>query len=187
MQQCIPLGNKFSWVWLLLSVDAVVFPFKTACIILLSVIKSKPLRVVIADDDEDDREFFIDAVKVVAPNIKVDEVENGCSLIEKLEKAKELPDLIFLDLNMPVLHGLECLEKIRSHKKLKDIPVIIYSTSMYKGDIDSTYKAGADCYVGKPTTMSDMRKILNTLLQKNWGFHSQPDLSDFVLYPASIS
>ncbi len=182
MEQCLPLNNRFTWFRLLLSVESVILPLKTAFIILLSVVKSKPLRIMLADDDEDDRLFFIESVKLVAPNITVDEVANGCDLLTTLEKVKELPDIIFLDLNMPVLHGLDCLKKIRADKKLKRIPVIIYSTSVYKDDVNSTYKAGADCYVSKPSNVSEMRKVLKTLLSKDWGLHSTPDISDFVVY-----
>src|SRR6476660_325871 len=84
-------------------------------------------HIVIADDDWDDISIFREAVKQISSSLKISMVEDGVKLLRFLEQDK--PDLICLDLNIPIMNGQECLRAIRSNQKLESIPVIIYSTT----------------------------------------------------------
>ncbi|HEU4496208.1 MAG TPA: response regulator, partial [Flavobacterium sp.] len=119
----------------------------------------KQYNVVLADDDADDRDLFVELLS--QPNVNVNTVINGTELLDYLSKrTDDLPDCIFLDLNMPVLGGKECLQQIRATEKLKDIPVIIYSTSSNRKDIEDTFSMGANLYVVKANSYIVMKNIL---------------------------
>jgi CheY-like chemotaxis protein len=179
MQHSLPVLGTFWWAFFK-NTQTVIFPFKAAALILAAIIREKPLHVLLADDDEDDRELFNHSVNHVAPHIKMEEVCSGEALMKRLKSKESLPDLIFLDLNMPGKHGLECLKEIRGDKKLKHLPVIIYTTSQYKEDIDNTYKNGADYYVAKPYKVAEMRQTLKTLLSLQWAAHTLRAREEFV-------
>src|SRR4051812_18114104 len=94
-----------------------------------------PLRVLLADDDEDDRTFFQDALKEINLDALLFAVEDGEELLKVLGSGPvQLPHLVFLDLNMPGKGGKECLKEIRSLSHLDQTPVIIFSTSVNYSD-----------------------------------------------------
>ena len=144
----------------------------------------KNWHILLADDDEDDRQFFLDAVKAVTPFSKLTTAHDGDELISKLKKNKsELPDCIFLDLNMPYKNGLECLKEIKSMDFLKNIPVLIYSTSMNKEQIETTYKYGANLYIQKPASFEGIIRVLKTIFSldgNNW-LQQQPMRDKYIL------
>jgi CheY-like chemotaxis protein len=136
--------------------------------------KKKLLNIFLADDDEDDRDLFSEALKKSNLNTILTTFEHGGLLINALQNNLILPDIIFLDINMPVLNGKECLKRLRSQSSFNNIPIIIYSTSSFEQDIQEMYKSGANLYVQKPimfTLSIDMiEKVVelhsNNLLQK---------------------
>ncbi|MDQ3047536.1 MAG: response regulator [Bacteroidota bacterium] len=133
------------------------------------IVPDKFWDVLLADDDEDDREIFIEAISEVAPNVKIAAVKNGVELMNRLTQDNAvLPDIIFLDLNMPCKSGEECLMEIRNHESLKDIPVVIYSTSSSKSDIDKTYQGGASYYITKPNSFNDLKTLAQRFFSINW-------------------
>ena len=127
---------------------------------------SAHMRIMLADDDSDDRDLFTEAVNEHVAD--VDSVWNGVQLMKVLHQKEELPDLIFLDLNMPEKGGKECLFEIRNDDRLKHIPVIIYSTSSSKKDIEETYELGASLYITKPNSFADLRKTIKGILNLDW-------------------
>jgi CheY-like chemotaxis protein len=141
--------------------------------------QAKPYRIVLADDDEDDREIFRLALNEL--NLPVDVVykENGSQLIKYL--VDETPDVIFLDLNMPLVNGFECLKIIRNNTVLQQIPVIILSTSSGTMDIDKCYQMGANYYIVKPFSHKDLATIINRLLQKELKKNIQPAKNEFLV------
>ena len=141
------------------------------------------LHILLADDDEDDRQFFIDAVSSIAPSVKLTTAHDGEELINKLKKNKsELPDFIFLDLNMPYKNGLECLKEIKSMELLKNIPVLIYSTSANKDQIDTTYRNGATMYIEKPASFDGIIRVLKTIFSSDPSkWFKQPAREKFIL------
>lgn len=120
-----------------------------------------PLRVLLSDDDEDDRLIFKEIMDEMDKDISVNMVNNGKQLMDFLANEKNLlPHIIFLDLNMPNMNGIECLKEIRSHEKYSDISISIYSTSTSEKDIDDTFIFGANIYITKPAAYSELKKVL---------------------------
>lgn len=142
----------------------------TGSLILLSTLSSgKVIHLLLADDDRDDRDLFKEALSEAAPNVEVTFARDGEELMDMLNSANaKIPDIIFLDLNMPHKNGHECLEEIRSIKKLKDVPVIIYSTSSNRSDIERTFRHGATRYITKPSSFSELRTITKKFFSINW-------------------
>jgi CheY-like chemotaxis protein len=155
-------------------------------VLLAMVAAGRDLRVLLADDDADDRDFFTDAVRESAPGVKVDTVVNGEQLLHRLSNGNPLPDIIFLDLNMPVKDGHECLSEIRSDDKLRHIPIIIYSTSSSREHIDHTYESGASLYVRKPDSFTDLKSIAKKILAQDWHNYQRPAKEKFYLTAKSI-
>jgi CheY-like chemotaxis protein len=134
------------------------------------------LRILLVDDDEDDRQFFADALEDIGLNTELRQLENGKSCMEYLlQETENTPDLVFLDLNMPIMNGFECLEAIRSTPYLKDLLVAIYSTSSAERDIEETFEKGANIYIKKPSSFSELKKSLKQVVKINWAYH----LNDF--------
>ena len=128
------------------------------------------MRILLTDDDADDREFFADAVADIHLNFPVEFCENGLELLNRLyNKELSIPDIIFLDLNMPVMSGFESLQQIRDDSKFKDIPIIaIYSTSATEDGIKNTFGLGANAYIVKPTDFNDLKKLLKKVIEMDW-------------------
>lgn len=143
--------------------------------------KKLPSRIMIVDNNDAHCYLFKEAVKRAAPNVEVTVVESGEKLIELLEAARLLPDIIFLDLRMPEYGGLVTLSLIRRSEKLRSIPVIIYTTSSYKTDVEATYHNGADLYIQKPIEADDDVSIMKFILLKEWGEHTKPLFENYVL------
>ncbi len=116
----------------------------------------------IIDDDADDRMFFKEALKEMLPSSVCLEANDGIAALEVLHNAEQLPDFIFLDINMPRMGGRKCLKELKKNAKLKSIPVIMYSTSFTEESINEFYKLGASSYLNKPT---DMNKLPEQILE----------------------
>jgi CheY-like chemotaxis protein len=126
---------------------------------LALLLNKKPMKVLLADDDQDDRDFFKEAIEELKLPVDLEFAVNGMELMSILTSSSDkLPDLIFLDLNMPIKNGQECLEELKSNQKLQHIPVIIYSTSDGREHIDKTYKHGASLYIKKTQFISQSEK-----------------------------
>ncbi len=128
------------------------------------------IKIVVTDDDHDDREFFEAAVEDLNLNHKVHFCKNGMELLNHLYDDKlDMPDIIFLDLNMPILSGFETLQQIRENDKFKNIPIIaIYSTSATQDGINTTFSLGANAYVVKPISFDDLKKLVKKVLETDW-------------------
>ncbi len=111
----------------------------------------------IIDDDEDDRFFFKEAlVKIMINSPLYMEAYDGEDALKKLRTVKQLPDFIFLDINMPRMDGRECLKQLKQEEKLKHIPVIMYSTSFCENALNEFHKLGASNCMLKPTDMNKL-------------------------------
>ena len=118
----------------------------------------------LADDDHDDAELFSEALSTVGPSIKFHHVEDGQEVFQFLSTSKiEKPDVIFLDLNMPAMSGWQCLAKLKNDTALKNIPVIMYSTSSNPREKEIAIELGATGFVTKPTEFKVLTKILETI------------------------
>ncbi len=113
------------------------------------------------DDDVDDQDIFILALEEVDPTIRCHVASDGVEALQKLEEDSSFrPDYIFLDLNMPRMNGRQCLAAIKKVHSLRDIPVVIYSTSSDQKDMAETKQLGAADYIVKPNTVSALADIL---------------------------
>jgi len=125
---------------------------------------AKSINIFLADDDNDDCLFFRDALEELAAETQLTIANNGAELMSLLNKTAQLPHAIFLDLNMPRKNGFECLKEIRETPRLKDITVIIFSTSANMDSINKTYTLGANYYVRKPRTFDMLKEVIKTIL-----------------------
>ena len=131
----------------------------------------KAVRILMADDDEDDRELCRDAIEESRVLNTVDFVTDGIELLDYLnnrgaytDKEKYLrPDLILLDLNMPRMDGREALKEIKSDPVLRRIPVVILTTSKAEEDLLSGYDLGAASYITKPVTFTELVGLMRAL------------------------
>jgi CheY-like chemotaxis protein len=125
----------------------------------------------LADDDEDDRLFFKEAFEEVKIKYDITTFNDGEQLMHYLNHDENaLPDIIFLDLNMPRKSGMECLREIRRNDRLKRISVAIYSTSSSEQDIEDTFVAGANVYIKKPNDFNMLKKVLSDVVHINWQY-----------------
>ncbi|MDA6072782.1 response regulator [Flavobacterium sp. AC] len=132
--------------------------------------KIKDIRILLTDDDEDDRDFFAEALADLQLKNPIEFCKNGVELLDRLYDANlVIPDIIFLDLNMPILSGFETLQQIKEDIKFKNIPLIaIYSTSAAEDGVKNTFELGANAYVVKPLVFSDLKKVLIKVIETDW-------------------
>ena len=129
------------------------------------------LNIALADDDEDDRMIFNEVIEELDMKTKLSLFKNGQELMDYLRLPNiVLPNLIFLDLNMPVKNGMQCLLEIRQNPALKDLAIAIYSTSSSEKDIEETFVNGANIYINKPTNFGTLRGVIEKVLQLNWQY-----------------
>ena len=144
----------------------------------------KPLNILLADDDTDDCIFFKEAVEELLLSTHLTAVNDGEQLMQLLtNETNELPDVLFLDLNMPRKNGFECLSEIKGNQKLRQLPVIIFSTSFEQEVVNLLYKNGAQYFIRKPSEFSQFKKIIHQtfvtlIIPQNI---SQPTRENFVL------
>jgi CheY-like chemotaxis protein len=136
-------------------------------------LKTKILNILLAEDDADDCFFFEKALREISIATHLTTVTDGERLMDYLSKnSAKLPDVLFLDLNMPRKSGFECLTEIVETIKLKDLPVVIFSTS-YTLDphyeqsmINVLYKLGAQDYIRKPGDFTKLKELIHQSLTK---------------------
>ncbi len=119
------------------------------------------MTILLIDDDMDDTLLFRKVVSDIDKSIIFLSARDGKEAFEYLQSGRQRsPDIIFLDLNMPRMNGKECLLLLKKDPLLKDIPVIIYTTSSLPRDKQETIAAGAICFITKPSSISDLKKIM---------------------------
>jgi CheY-like chemotaxis protein len=111
---------------------------------------SSTKKILLIDDDEDDREVFVEVVTGLSPSIVLDMATNGDEGLRKLQSSTALPGIIFLDLNMPVMSGTEFLRKVKACDVLKEIPIVVLTTSTDQRSIREAKELGASDFITKP-------------------------------------
>ncbi|MGC1471818.1 MAG: response regulator [Psychroserpens sp.] len=135
--------------------------------------QTNPIQIALADDDKDDRLFFKEAFKKLKIKSEVTTFEDGVVLMNYLNNVDHiLPEILFLDLNMPKKSGIECLLEIKKTARLKDIVIAIYSTSASEQDIEKTFVLGANVYIKKPDDFNNLKKVLSEVVTTNWQFQT---------------
>lgn len=142
-------------------------------------------NLLLADDDCDDCLFFQEALDELPLKSNLTTVNDGVELMSFLAgTASPLPIALFLDLNMPLKSGFECLSEIKLIEHLRQIPVIIFSTSFDMKVIDTLYENGASYYIRKPGEFDDLKKVINNAIHLV-STHNvlQPERTNFIIYP----
>ena len=127
-------------------------------------------NIYLADDDDDDRVMFAEALFEIDSTAILTQAQDGQQLMDILYKQPNpLPDIIFMDINMPKQDGFKCLEEIRNQcGNLKELFVIILSTSSDPLVIDKAFNLGATFYAVKPSTFDDLKSLIKDVLQIDW-------------------
>lgn len=129
------------------------------------------LRIFLAEDDPEDRTFFKDAFDAIRMRHTLTMFEDGSALMEYLNTEDiELPDIIFMDVAMPGLSGMECLRAIRSAGKLSHIVVAIYSVTSSPAKVEKAFVEGANIYIKKPAEFAELRKIIIDVTNRSWQY-----------------
>jgi CheY-like chemotaxis protein len=123
------------------------------------------LNILLADDDIDDCSFFKTALGKLSSRAQLTTVHDGEELMQLLtSEITELPDVLFLDINMPRKNGSECLSEIKRNEKLSHIPVVIFSTSYSRDTMNALFKAGAHIYIRKPGNFEQLKEVIHHAL-----------------------
>ncbi|MEX2604496.1 MAG: response regulator, partial [Gracilimonas sp.] len=121
----------------------------------------RKLNITLVEDDFDDRLLFEEAIEELPVSFKLNTFNNGDELMEWLiRKKKKLPDVLFLDLNLPRKNGFVTLKEIKKNAKLQDLPVIIFSTATNKEMVKQVYKDAAHYYIRKPVHFWELKELI---------------------------
>ena len=124
-------------------------------------------NVLLIDDDHDDHEFFVEAVRDIDASINIQSMYDSEEALKFLKEEKHnLPDLIVLDTNMPKLNGRQILTELKKDPALSHIPVVMYSTFFSERDNNEFSKLGVMNYLAKPSKLGDFKNLLNEILKK---------------------
>lgn len=122
-------------------------------------------KILLVDDDQDDRYLFSEALEELPLKTVCYTASNGREAILQMdERAFETPDIIFLDINMPIMNGWQCLTFLKEHETYKDIPVIMCSTSSYPEDVNKAQQLGAVWFFSKPHNFKDLKNNLEKVI-----------------------
>ncbi len=132
----------------------------------------KPVHILLADDDEDDRFLVLEAFRQKFPGSRLTMVEDGEELLEFLERREaylhmppDMPDLILLDLNMPRIDGRDALRQLKQNPSWRHIPVVVLTTSDAQPDVQRSYIDGANSFITKPSNFHGLLNIAHVLGQ----------------------
>jgi CheY-like chemotaxis protein len=123
-----------------------------------------PKVILLADDDPDDAEMFALVLSDIDSSLTLHHVKDGLAVFEHLKHpGNQVPDIIFLDINMPEMNGWQCLSMLKHNDRTKNIPVLIYTTSSHSRDKQTAIELGASAFITKPSDYNTLRKILSAI------------------------
>jgi len=127
-------------------------------------------KIMLVDDDPDDRKYFGEALHDIDDTMEFVTARDGQQALEYLEDPNiRLPDFIFMDLRMPRISGLECLGRLKADQRLREIPVIIYTTSREVCESEALVSLGAVHFVTKPSDPEEIYYLLSVVLEEQLG------------------
>jgi response regulator RpfG family c-di-GMP phosphodiesterase len=139
-------------------------------------------NVLLAEDDDDDYELFLEVIKDLSLQVFLTRAENGDVLMRILHE--KVPDMLFLDIMMPCKNGKDCLLEIRTHKKFDNLPIIVYTSLRDFDTVEFCYRRGTNLFVYKPYSYAELVNIIEKIFAINWKeMRYYPKLSNFVLNP----
>lgn len=116
------------------------------------------------EDDEDDQQFFREAINDIDNTILLKFAVNGVDALSKLGSMIVLPDLIFMDINMPKMNGLECLNRLKNSARFKNIPVVVLTTSLNARESKTAFAYNASAFITKPSNAAALKKNITDML-----------------------
>jgi DNA-binding response OmpR family regulator len=125
------------------------------------------MTLLYVDDDTDDLELLADCVLSIDSTIQCMLFQRSPEAMAYLRSADTLPDFIFLDINMPLMNGKQCLQEIRKNDTLKHLPVIMYTTSNEEREIKECYKLGASDFLIKPSNINELIQGLTSIFENH--------------------
>lgn len=126
-------------------------------------------KIVLIDDDTDDRKYFAEALAEIDDGIELVTAKDGEQALAILQQPGfSLPHFIFLDLRMPRVNGRQCLLQIKDDDRLKNIPVIIYTTSKEEYEVEDLQRLGAVHFITKPSDPGEIYFVLSMVLEERW-------------------
>lgn len=141
------------------------------------------INILLVEDDNDDVEFFTEAMQSISVPVKISVAGNTVQLFNHLDNDEKF-DIIFLDINLPIMNGIECLKLLKEKIQYKHIPIIMLTGSPAEHDIDETYQKGAHHYIPKPYTPLDYEFCLKAIMELNWKkSHPQPPRDKYLIKP----
>jgi CheY-like chemotaxis protein len=144
------------------------------------------MHILFTDDNYGERILFREITSRYDGQIQLSLADGFENLFLFLETTSNIPDIIFLDFEMPEKTGIDCLDKLRSSEKLKHIPVIIYSNTAARWKVNAAYQHGADFYLEKPIDMDEVAVFIDWLLCSPLRQHQTPARENFILTPFNI-
>lgn len=133
-------------------------------------LKSRPTRrLLLVEDNHGDVRLVREALMESELSIKLEVASDGQQALEVLgltpeSPGAEIPELIVMDLKLPVIDGKELLRSIKNHPRTRSIPVVVFSSSSLGRDIDGSYREHANCYVTKPGTLTEFIEAIQEIL-----------------------
>jgi CheY-like chemotaxis protein len=147
---------------------------------------NRSMYVLLADDDADDRMLFEDAVSELNLNVDLQMVKDGEELMRYLlTSAIILPEILFMDLNMPLKTGFQCLEEIRRTKMLRDIFIVVYSTTASEPEIEEVFRKGANLFINKPNSFRELKTMLHQIFSIDLRERALPENMDRFVFKGS--
>ena len=131
----------------------------------------KTLLIFLIEDDIDDQEIFSLIMEEAYPRVECVFAKDGVEAMEKIENETFIPNLIFIDLNMPRMNGMECLAGIKNIKRLDSIPIYVYSTSAEQQIIMQCMELGATGFIMKHTNIDNAKKEFQRVIADLKSFH----------------
>lgn len=117
-------------------------------------------HILLVEDDQDDQELFLLAVKEIAAGVQCTAESDPVRALQKLKEHNVNPDIIFLDLNMPVMDGMQFLTAVKNNEALRQIPVVVLSTSAQQSARTRSLSLGAIAFITKPNDFNDLTRSL---------------------------
>lgn len=118
------------------------------------------------DNDTEDQEIFLLALNEIDPSISCECVDDGLLAIKKLEQESTfIPDVIFIDMNMPLMNGLQTLERIRKFDRLQSVPIYMYSTAADPTSVEKVKEQNATDFILKPASFTGLIDVLSSILK----------------------
>ena len=131
--------------------------------------KKSEYYILHAEDNQDDSLLTELALKQLGLSVQLKKILSGKKVIDSLKESlstgEKLPDLILLDINLPLMNGFEVLDEIKAEEKLSSIPIVFFTSSDSSAEMKHAYENGADLYIRKPNNLNGFKRAMLQAVQ----------------------